>query len=348
MGKEVYANGREISAKKDDNQSTCAMPDVCLSPPSPPAGPIPIPYPNTSMGSDTSNGSKTVKVGGDEVGLKNASNYKKSTGDEAATKSLGMGVVTHNIQGPSKHAAWSFDVKIEGANAIRHMDITTHNYMNVHNTGAMILNRANQKIAKGEELTCEELERKNKEARETQRNSNFTEDEVVVQTASFTPPGGGRSTFHKAMTPQEAALSPKKNGFADPNQKKTMACSGERYGGSRSTPSSGPIKPGHARSNVEFRNHTEGKIIEQFFSTRPIPSGPPGSVGRLKTKISKISCWSCKRAICAAVRCGLEIVLCNNKNDEVNAEDLCRDGQPEPAGGTEPEIESFWSGEGLS
>ena len=347
MSKNVFANGREVSAKKDGNESICGMPDVCLSPPSPPAGPVPIPYPNTATASDTSNGSKSVKIGGGEVGLKNSSNYKKSRGDEAATRGLGMGVVTHNIQGPMKHAAWSFDVKIEGANAIRHMDLTTHNHMNVQNSGCVILDRANEKIAEGKELTCEELERKNREARETQRNEDYEEDEVVVQTASFTPAGGGRSTFHKAMTPQEAALSPKRNGFAPPNKKKTMACSGERYGGSRSTPSSGPIKPGHARSNTEFRNHTEGKIFEPFFNRRPIPSGPPGSVGRVKTKISKISCWSCRRAICAAVECGLEIVLCNDQNEDVNAEDLCNQGQPEPAGGTESEIESFWSAQGL-
>ena len=48
---------------------------------------------------------------------------------EAATKSLGMGVVTHTIQGKMVHAAWSMDVKAEGANVIRHMDMTTHNHM---------------------------------------------------------------------------------------------------------------------------------------------------------------------------------------------------------------------------
>src|SRR5687768_16935881 len=104
MSKNVFANGMEVSGKKDDNKSVGSMPDVCLSPPSPPAGPVPIPYPNNSQASDTTDGSKTVKVGGGEVGLKNASSYKKSNGDEAATKSLGMGVISHNIQGKLKHA----------------------------------------------------------------------------------------------------------------------------------------------------------------------------------------------------------------------------------------------------
>ena len=149
MSKYVYANGREISGKKDDNRSVCSMPDVCLSPPSPPAGPVPIPYPNTAKASDTSDGSKTVKIGGDEVGLKNSSNYKKSTGDEAATKALGMGVISHNIQGKLKHASWSMDVQIEGKNVIRHMDMVTQNHMNSTNACPGI-DIAGQKPATGD------------------------------------------------------------------------------------------------------------------------------------------------------------------------------------------------------
>jgi hypothetical protein len=129
MSKNVFANGREVSALKDDNQSAAAMPDVCLSPPTPPAGPVPIPYPNFSKASDTNEGTKTVAVGGDQVGIKDSSNYKKSNGDEAATKSLGMGVMSHQIQNTTYFSAWSFDVKFEGENAVRHMDMTTHNNM---------------------------------------------------------------------------------------------------------------------------------------------------------------------------------------------------------------------------
>ena len=127
MGKDVYANGREVSAGKEDNASLGAMPDVCLSPPTPPAGPIPIPYPNFSQASDTDDGTRTVQVGGGQVGIKDKSTYKKSTGDEAATKAQGMGVVSHQIQNTTYFSAWSFDVKLEGQNAVRHLDMTTHN-----------------------------------------------------------------------------------------------------------------------------------------------------------------------------------------------------------------------------
>src|SRR5215475_1562020 len=126
MSQNVFANGREISAKKDDNKSLCAMPDVCLSPPTPPAGPVPIPYPNTAMASDTTKGSKTVQIGGKEVMLKRKSTFKKSTGDEAATKTLGMGVVSHQITGEVNFCAWSMDVKFEGENVPRHLDLTLH------------------------------------------------------------------------------------------------------------------------------------------------------------------------------------------------------------------------------
>lgn len=127
MSKNVFANGREVSAGKDANASLAAMPDVCLSPPTPPAGPIPIPYPNFSKASDTNDGTRTVKIGGEQVSIKNSSNYKKSNGDEAATKTLGMGIMSHQIQNTTYFAAWSFDVKFEGENAVRQLDMTTHN-----------------------------------------------------------------------------------------------------------------------------------------------------------------------------------------------------------------------------
>jgi len=128
VGNEVYANGREISCKAAAGKSICAFPDVCLTPPTPPAGPIPIPYPNTGMSSDTGEGSKTVQIGGQEVMLKDSSAFQKSTGDEAATKSQGMNVITHQIQGKCYFTSWSMDVKIEGQNAVRHLDLMTHNH----------------------------------------------------------------------------------------------------------------------------------------------------------------------------------------------------------------------------
>ena len=127
MANEVYANGMEIACKAAAGKSMAAFPDTCLSPPSPPAGPVPLPYPNTAFASDTTNGSTTVMISGQEIMLKDQSTFKKSTGDEAATKSLGMGVVTHCIQGEASFIAWSMDVKFEGQNVDRHLDLMLHN-----------------------------------------------------------------------------------------------------------------------------------------------------------------------------------------------------------------------------
>jgi hypothetical protein len=78
------------------------------------------------MASDTANGSKTVQIGGDEVMLKDSSYFKTSTGDEAGCAPK-KGIVTSKNKGKANFTAWSMDVKFEGANVPRHMDITLHN-----------------------------------------------------------------------------------------------------------------------------------------------------------------------------------------------------------------------------
>ncbi|VUX45641.1 conserved hypothetical protein [Candidatus Defluviicoccus seviourii] len=133
MANDVFANGMEIACKSGDAKVIAAFPDVCLSPPSPPAGPIPVPYPITSQASDTTDGSKTVKISGKEIMLKNSSSYKKCMGNDPATKTLGMGVVTHCIQGKTYFVMWSFDVKAEGENVDRHFDTTNSNGMSTGN-----------------------------------------------------------------------------------------------------------------------------------------------------------------------------------------------------------------------
>jgi len=129
MGNDVFANGREVSCKAADGKSICAFPDVCFTPPENPATPpgVPIPYPNTGMEKDMTSGSKKVKVSGKEVVLKNKSYFKKSTGDEAGCAAK-KGVVTSTNRGKVYFNSWSMDVKFEGENVVRHLDLTTHNH----------------------------------------------------------------------------------------------------------------------------------------------------------------------------------------------------------------------------
>jgi hypothetical protein len=171
VGNDVFANGREISCKAADGKSICAFPDVCLTPPTPPAGFIPVPYPNTGFATDTTNGSRTVKISGKEVMLKNKSYFKKSTGDEAATRSTPMGVLTHTITGKVYFTSWSMDVKVEGENVVRMADLTTHNHMSVpgNTTPWPYLDQANPALAgdcaadtQRERAACSKLEVKTK------------------------------------------------------------------------------------------------------------------------------------------------------------------------------------------
>ena len=75
-------NARKIEEISSNSKEPSLQPDVCETP-SPPAGPIPIPYPNTAMASDTSSGSKTVKTEGKMLPVKE--DFEQSVGDEAGT-----------------------------------------------------------------------------------------------------------------------------------------------------------------------------------------------------------------------------------------------------------------------
>lgn len=129
MGKNVFANGKEIVAKASDCKVVAAMPDVCLSPPPPPAGPAPIPYPDSSFAKDLKDGSKAVDIGGQPVALQDKSYYKSSPlGDEASTKNFGANVIDHTNAGKTFNAAFSMDVNVEGKGVPRAMDMATSNH----------------------------------------------------------------------------------------------------------------------------------------------------------------------------------------------------------------------------
>jgi hypothetical protein len=133
----VYADGMEIACKASSGKSAAAFPDVCFTPPTAPPTPpgVPLPYPNTGMASDTAGGSKTVQIEGKEVMLKDKSYFKKSTGSEAGNAPK-KGVISSQNCGKVYFNSWSMDVKFEGENVVRHLDMTTHNHASAPgNTG---------------------------------------------------------------------------------------------------------------------------------------------------------------------------------------------------------------------
>ncbi|MFE8605224.1 DUF4150 domain-containing protein [Archangium violaceum] len=117
---------------KDSNGVTVAFPDACKTPT--PGGPVPIPYPNIAKSSDTAKGTKQVSVQGNPVCVKD-SNFSTSTGDEAGT--AGGGVVSGKTKGKAEFVNFSFDVKFEGKNVARALDLMFHNDKNTPPTPLM-------------------------------------------------------------------------------------------------------------------------------------------------------------------------------------------------------------------
>ena len=116
---------------KDSGGIATNFPDVCKTQCGPPV--IPIPYPNISMSSNTAKGSKTVKVDGNPIMLKD-SNFSTSTGDEAGA--LG-GIVSGCTKGKAEFINYSFDVKVEGKNVPRLGDMMMQNKGSAFNTPPM-------------------------------------------------------------------------------------------------------------------------------------------------------------------------------------------------------------------
>lgn len=334
MGSNVFANGREVSAKADGNRSIAAMADVCLSPPSPPAGPIPLPYPNFSEASDTVDGSKTVMIGGKEAGLKDKSVYKSSKGNEAATRSFGMGVVTHTIQGKTQHAAWSFDVKIEGENAIRHMDLTTHNHGSNPFNMALTTDVGKVQLIGDDSDECKELERRNKEKRKElgQEDSSTTITHANYKPPTGPPqklwscssdiagcyqsggycPGQGFKFSHRARQKKDRR---KKRDvyYAKPTNINCAAAKKRGFG----------YRRGHTGAHQNpHSSHTEPRIIESIMGAGNARGGTLTMAINWQTTdggkkaVKKSPCPDCVRVICAAAACGLNIKICMNKPKE--------------------------------
>ncbi len=124
MGVTVGVNSLSV-VHKDSGGITQAFPDVCKTP-APPAPPIPIPYPNIAMSSDTSSGTSSVKCDGNPTCVKD-SNFMTSTGDEPGSL---LGVASNKVKGKAEFVNFSFDVFFEGKNVARAMDLMLHNDKN--------------------------------------------------------------------------------------------------------------------------------------------------------------------------------------------------------------------------
>ncbi len=111
--------------------STMAFPDVCKTPT--PAGPIPIPYPNTAQTMMGKPKSTKVKVCGAAPLMKN-SKISMSNGDNAGVSG---GVVSSSFMQRVEFVSSSKKVKIQGKPAVRVFDSIKANKGNTN--GAVLV-----------------------------------------------------------------------------------------------------------------------------------------------------------------------------------------------------------------
>ena len=315
MSTNVFANGREISGKASNNKSIAAFPDVCLSPPAPPAGPVPLPYPNTAFTKDTTGGTKTVKIGGKEVHMKGRSTYSKSTGDEPATQSFGANVVTHKLRGPLRFAAWSPDVMAEGANVTRFGDLTTHNHVNAAGGFAGTVNLGGVGVDKATE-SCEELSARNTNARTAlsgdPRKSYKragTENSTITH-ATYTPPGTDTAISMRSCS--RAAVAKFNGGFVQ----------GTNYGKAGGTTSVCSQPYTHPPAGRPKSSHTEARILDHIMKGGSLNAGGKGklllAIDWKNGKPPDGPCPDCHRMICQAMEC-LDIKICSKKTGKAKS-----------------------------
>jgi hypothetical protein len=124
MGTTVH-NIQGFAHKSSDGMSI-VFPDVCKTG-GPPAGPIPIPYPNLGKSADTTSGTTTIKADGCMIMFKGAK-YSMSYMDEPGTM---LGIISNTVQGECEYMMYSFNVMLEGNNVCRLGDPLWQNKKNI-------------------------------------------------------------------------------------------------------------------------------------------------------------------------------------------------------------------------
>lgn len=128
MTRSVFANSRNFSHKGSGDKSISTAPDVCKTPVG--SATPPIPYVVVSQAGDLAGGTSTVTIDGHSSAIASSS-HSSCSGDEAGTAS---GIVSGTTGNKTEFASYSFDVRLEGEGAVRHLDATTMNNSNTIGT----------------------------------------------------------------------------------------------------------------------------------------------------------------------------------------------------------------------
>jgi hypothetical protein len=322
MSNEVYANMMEISCKAGAGKSICAFPDPCFTPPQTPATPpgVPIPYPNTGMASDSADGSTSVQISGQELMLKNKSAFKKSTGDEAGCAPK-KGLISSKNTGKVYFKSWSMDVKVEGENVVRHLDLTTHNHACEPANEAAPWPHVDNMVAPETFPPCEELQQAMvDEADDLPNSMSRVHEDSVTRGESSTIAGAYSGRSPPSVTIATGSVIGGGPGApTSPTPAHSRARIGKerskRYAKGKKKPGKSGAKPCGKQAAHQYpkdknnHRHCEAKLIEDFFSN--------GGQGQLVLNVSRPVCENCA-ALIRNVNCGPngekcnKVVVCDN------------------------------------
>lgn len=133
MSHSVFANNMGFSHKGSGDRSISTAPDMCKTPVG--TSTPPIPYVVTSQAANLKGGSSSVLISGQPTALA-SSNHSQCLGDQPGTA---KGLISSATGDKTEFVSYSFDVKVEGEGAVRHLDAST---MNKANTAGITMGMA--------------------------------------------------------------------------------------------------------------------------------------------------------------------------------------------------------------
>jgi len=124
MSHSVFANNMGFSHKGSGDKSISTAPDMCKTPVG--TSTPPIPYVVTSQVASLKGGSSSVLISGQPTALASSS-HGQCMGDQPGTA---KGLISSATGDKTEFVSYSFDVKVEGEGAVRHLDASTMNKAN--------------------------------------------------------------------------------------------------------------------------------------------------------------------------------------------------------------------------
>ncbi|WP_291322822.1 PAAR-like domain-containing protein, partial [Desulfonatronospira sp.] len=219
------------------------------------------------------------------------------------------GIITSKIKGKIYFTSWSMDVKFEGKNVVRHLDLTTHNHSS--QPGQTPPWPHIDSVAEETDSKCEKLEQTNNDSREALKDK--TSDKTLVGQT-----GEGEGTTVSSMNFGES--------ITVGHNRKTAR---ERYGifvegGDMEKRHEGKsnlcpdANHTHGKPSAQKSGHAEAKLLDELFKTKSTSGKATFNIDWRKKngKKSKTPCLDCYKMMCAAKSYEISVFICDKNGKE--------------------------------